>query len=149
MSTKNGASQDEGPSLISVMLTAVAITVNHLYTLGAPGLLLGATLLVVPAALWTWFRRTGSRAALVGYMLMNLWIVVGFGIVKGLWGTILPLYLGTLLASHSASYPSPTLGPYAYEASVESCDQDMWLEPPMTPLLTKNVACTACGCNAC
>jgi hypothetical protein len=53
------------------MLTAAAVTVNHLITLGTGALLLGAALLVVPAALFTWCRTTGSKPALVVYVLVN------------------------------------------------------------------------------
>jgi len=104
-------------SLISVMLTAVVITANHVYVLGPKAFGLGAVLLVGPAALLWWFRNTKSRVAFVGYLLMNLWIVVGFGLMKGLWGITLPLYVGTALASLSTAYPNPTLGPYGFEAS--------------------------------
>lgn len=104
-------------SLISVMLTAVTITTNHFYVLGPKAFGLGAVLLVGPAALLWWFRNTRSPVAFVGYLLMNLWMVVGFGLIKGLWGITLPLYLGTGLASASIAYPKPTLGPYGFEAS--------------------------------
>ena len=49
-------------SLISVMVTAIAITVNHLYSLGASAFVLGAALLVIPAALLDRFTSTGSRS---------------------------------------------------------------------------------------
>jgi len=55
--------------------------------------------------------------ALAGYLLMNLWIVVGFGLIKGLWKSSLPVFLGTLLASLSTSFPRPTLGPVLFELS--------------------------------
>src|SRR5213595_826391 len=104
-------------SLISVMLTAVIITANHRYVLGPKAFGLAAVLLVGPAALLWWFRNTRSPVAFVGYLLMNLWIVAGFGLIKGFWGITLPLYLGTALASLSSAYPKPTLGPYGFEAS--------------------------------
>src|SRR6266545_7559278 len=104
-------------SLTSVMLTAVMITTNHVYTLGPKALVLGAVLLGGPAALLWWFRNTKSPVAFAGYLVMNLWIVVGFGLVKGLWEITLPLYLGTGLASLSTAYPRPTFGPYGFEAS--------------------------------
>ncbi len=102
-------------SLLSVMLTAVVITVNHLYSLGPRALALGAILLVVPAALLWWFRNTRSTPALVGYLLMNLWIVLGFGLIKGLWESTLPVFLGTVLAAVSTRFPRPTLGPVPFE----------------------------------
>lgn len=104
-------------SLFAVMATAVLITWNHVYSLGAAALLLGAVLLIVPAALIWWLRRTGSRWALGLYLATNAWIVVGFGFLKGLIGITLPLFAGTLLATLSTIFPRPTLGPFGYEAS--------------------------------
>jgi ABC-type branched-subunit amino acid transport system substrate-binding protein len=104
-------------SLLSVMLTAVAITVNHLFTLGAAALPLGAMLLVTAAALLTWFRRTGTKPALVGYVAVNAWIIVGFGAIQGLWGRTLPLFVGTMLSSVSTAYPKPLFGPFWFEIS--------------------------------
>ena len=104
-------------SLLSVIVTAVLITVNHLYPLGTRALGLGAMLVLVPTALLWWFRTTRSRVAFTGYLLMNLWIVIGFGLIKGLWKSTLPVFLGTLLASVSTSFPRPTLGPVPLELS--------------------------------
>ena len=104
-------------SLASVVLTAVAITVNHLFALGPKALLLGLALVVVATVLLLWFRRTKSPTALAGYLLMNLWIVVGFGLWKGLWKGALRLYLGTLLSSVSTSFPGPFVGRPSFEVS--------------------------------
>ena len=106
-----------GLSLLSVMLTAIAITVNHWYALGAGAFVLGGVLLAVPAALWWWFRRGQSRVALVGYLLTNAWIIVGFGLAKGFWQGVLRLFLGTFLASRSTAFPKPTIGPVGLELS--------------------------------
>ena len=104
-------------SLISVVLTTLCITGNHLFTIGAGAYALGATLLVLSVASMGWLNATRSRVALAGYLLVSLWIVAGFGLIKGLWDITLPLFLGTLLASLSSSFPKPQLGPYAFEAS--------------------------------
>jgi len=104
-------------SLLSVALTAVMITFNHVYVLGPEAFGLGAVLFVVPVACLWWFRNTRSPVAFIGYLLMNLWIVLGFGFMKGLWGIALPLFAGTFLASLSTAFPRPTLGPYGFEAS--------------------------------
>lgn len=104
-------------SLVSVSIAAVMITANHVYVLGPKAFGLGAVLLIGPTALLWWFRNTRSPVAFVTYLLMNLWIVVGFGLIKGLWGITLPLYLGTGLAAVSTAYPSPTFGPYGFEAT--------------------------------
>jgi len=104
-------------SLVSVTLTAMAITVNHLYTIGPAAYALGAILVVLPAALLLWFNRTAGRIAFVGYVLMSVWIVVGFGAMKGFWGTALRLFLGTFLSRLSASFPKPPIGTLGFELS--------------------------------
>jgi ABC-type branched-subunit amino acid transport system substrate-binding protein len=104
-------------SILSVVLTAIAITVNHIFTLGPGAFALGAVLVVLPALLMWWFTATNSKVALAGYLMMNLWIIVGFGLIKGLWDGVLRLFLGTLLSSVSSSYPRPEIGGYAFEAS--------------------------------
>jgi ABC-type branched-subunit amino acid transport system substrate-binding protein len=104
-------------SVVSVALTAVAITVNHTYALGRGALVLGSGVFVVSAALWWWFTKTRSRAALAGYLLMNLWIVAGFGLFKGYWNTLLRLFAGTFAASISTAFPRPVIGTLAFEMS--------------------------------
>ena len=117
MSHTNGVQQAFRASLMSVALTTVAITVNHTYTLGVGAWALGAGIVVVSSSLLAWFRRTGSQTALAGYLLMSAWIVVGFGLIKGLWGTTFRLFFGTLLASLSTSFPKPVVGAYGFEMS--------------------------------
>ena len=117
MNTHSRIEQFGRASLLSVMLTAIGITVNHVYTLGTGALLLGAALLTLAVGLFTWFRRTGSALALAGYALMNAWIVVGFGAIKGLWDVTLPVFAGTLLSSVSTAYPKPVFGTFGFEIS--------------------------------
>src|SRR5438046_5561759 len=100
-------------SLISVTLTAVMITANHLYVLGPKAFGLGAVLLVGPAALLWWFRNTRSSVAFAGYLFMNLWIVVGFGLIKGLWGITLPLISAPASPPCPPPIPSRCSGPTA------------------------------------
>lgn len=96
---------------------AVVITFNHVFTLGSGAFVLGAILLAVPPALWIWFRRTGNIWALAAYGVMNGWIVVGFGVIKGLWGITLPIFAGTFLSSLSTVYPKPVFGGVGFEIS--------------------------------
>jgi branched-chain amino acid transport system substrate-binding protein len=104
-------------SLASVAFTAVMITANHSFALGPRAVILGAALLLIPTALLLRFRRTRSGVALLGYVVMNLWIVVGFGLYKGLWKGALRLFLGTLLSSLSSSFPKPVVGGLVFEMS--------------------------------
>jgi len=104
-------------SLLSVLVTAGFVTVNHLYPLGAKALLLGALLAAGATALLWWFRNSRSSVAFAGYLVMNLWIVVGFGLLKGFWEDTLPVFIGSLLASLSTSFARPTLAPVWVELS--------------------------------
>ena len=104
-------------SLLSIGVTAALITINHLYALGPEAFGLGAVLIVVPTLLLWWFKRTSSNVAFGGYLVMNLWVVIGFGLLKGLWRSTLPVFVGTLLSALSTSYPRPTLAPVWVEVS--------------------------------
>jgi len=63
MESQNGIRRAGWRSVVAVALMAVAITFNHVFTLGSGAFVLGAALLAVPAALWIWFRRTGNTWA--------------------------------------------------------------------------------------
>src|SRR5213075_704818 len=102
-------------SLLSVVATALMITLNHVYSIGPKAFALGAVLVMVPTALLLWYRATKSSVAFGGYLLMSLWIVVGFGLLKGLWGTTLPLFLGAGLSALSTSYAPPSVGSLPFE----------------------------------
>ncbi|PYR51708.1 MAG: hypothetical protein DMF95_07965, partial [Acidobacteria bacterium] len=117
MDSQNEIRRPGWRSVVAVALTAVAITFNHVFTLGSGAFVLGATLLAVPPALWIWFRRTGNRRALAAYGVMNAWIVVGFGVITGLWDITLPIFAGTFLSSVSTAYPKPVFGAFGFEIS--------------------------------
>ena len=104
-------------SLLSMGVTAALITINHLPVLGPRAFGLGAVLIVAPALLLWWFKRTRSTVAFAGYLAMNLWVVIGFGLLKGLWKSTLPVFVGTLLSALATSYPRPTLAPVWVEVS--------------------------------
>src|SRR5262249_10162616 len=82
-------------SMVSVALATIFITVNHLFSIGPGAYVLGAAIAVTAGLFLWWLRRTNSTAAFAGYLLVNLWIIVGFGLIKGLWGITLPLFAGT------------------------------------------------------
>jgi ABC-type branched-subunit amino acid transport system substrate-binding protein len=117
MESQIGTQRAGRASVTAVALTAVVITVNHVFTLGSGAFVLGAVLLAVPPALWIWFRRTGNMWALAAYGVMNAWIVVGFGVIKGLWDITLPIFAGTLLSSMSTAYPKPVFSAFWVEIS--------------------------------
>src|SRR5262245_26059917 len=115
MDKGNRTKQSGRASMVSVFLTAMLITANHGYALGAGALILGAFLLIVPWLLYVWHERTGGTLALAGYLAMSAWIVVGFGAIKGLWGITLPIFVGTLLSWESPAYAKPVFGAFWFE----------------------------------
>jgi ABC-type branched-subunit amino acid transport system substrate-binding protein len=50
-------------------------------------------------------------------MLINLWIIIGFGLMKGFWDSTLDVFLGTFLSSLSTSFPKPAIGTVGFEIS--------------------------------
>src|SRR5207247_8785659 len=92
-------------SLLSIGVTAALITINHLSVLGPKAFGLRAVLIVAPSLLPWWFRRTRSNVAFAGYLAMNVWVVSGLRLPKGLWYSALPVFVVALLSSVSTSPP--------------------------------------------
>ncbi len=103
-------------SLLSIGVTAALITINHLYALGPKAFGLGVVLIVAPTLLLWWFKRTRSNVAFGGYLLMNLWVVIGFGLLKGLWKSALPVFAGAPHA-HPSSPRRPASSPSGSSSS--------------------------------
>lgn len=108
-------------SLLSVSLTATLASITHAHDFGTSALAVGVVVVAMLVALNSRFRRTGSRPALVLYGLLNLWIIVGFGLVGGFWNhavkvSLVALNGGTLPAGLEPVFMSPGLGSPTYEA---------------------------------
>ncbi|HET8671335.1 MAG TPA: ABC transporter substrate-binding protein [Candidatus Saccharimonadales bacterium] len=97
-------------SLLSIVLTAIAITINHFFTLGPKALGLGTVLIGLSALTLWWFKKTNKSVAFAAYMLVNVWVILGFGLMKALKDIVLPLFVGPLLASASDDFAKPVIG---------------------------------------
>jgi len=115
MGARNSANRYGRQTLVASALTAVAIGLNHWHALGTGAVVLAVTIATAGGLLWLWFERTQSRIAFGGFIAVIAWVVVGFGITKGLWGTTLRLLGGTLLSSLSSGYPRPLVGTMGFE----------------------------------
>lgn len=93
-------------SLWSVTATVILASITHAYEFGAPAFVAGAIVIAILVALSNHYRRTGNRPALVVYGLLNLWVVVGFGIVGGLWNHAVKV----AISSANGGAPPPSLG---------------------------------------
>jgi len=90
-------------SLVSTVLTGILTSIHHVYEIGFGAIILALVVVVLPMLSMWRFRQTGSRVALWVYRLLTAWLVIGFGLVDGLWNhTIKPLgfQLHALLSLH-------------------------------------------------
>ncbi len=98
----------EGPNyatlaLTSTIVTAACTSLHHYIELGFSAMILLILFVAIPVFLIQRFRNTGSRWALRTYGILNAWLIVGFGVVDGLWNHIvkpLGLKFHELLAFH-------------------------------------------------
>jgi ABC-type branched-subunit amino acid transport system substrate-binding protein len=65
-----------------------------------------------------WFRRTRSPLALIGYALSSGRVIIGFGLIDGLWKSTLKLFLGNFLLADYAQYFSwAPVGSFPFEVT--------------------------------
>jgi hypothetical protein len=95
-------------SLISTVTTGVLTSIHHVYEIGFGATMLALVVMVLPVLSMRQFRQTGSKVALWVYRLLNVWLVIGFGLVDGFWQhTIKPLgfQLHALMSLHGVATP--------------------------------------------
>lgn len=93
------ANQYARASLISLCAAALVSAIHHVLELGPKGVVIA--LIFIPAAYGVlfWFKRSQSRAALIVYAALNVWMFVGFGLLHGFVEHTLPL----LALAHSTT----------------------------------------------
>lgn len=90
-------------SLISIIVTGVFTSLHHFYEIGFLAVVLVLFFIVSPTLLMKQFRNTGKRVFLWIYGILGIWLVIGLGIVDGLFNhtaKLLSLQVHALLASH-------------------------------------------------
>lgn len=107
-------------SLLSVAATVVLAAITHAYDFGPAAFVAGAVVLGMLFTLNRHYRRVGSRLAIVLYGLLSLWVIVGFGLVGGVWNHAVRDVLstangGTLSTAIQPLFMSPELGSAVYE----------------------------------
>jgi hypothetical protein len=103
--------------LASVIATSIAIAINHWFVLGRGAFALAAALVLLAIGVSAWLRRSQRPVAIAAFSLVNAWIVIGFGLMKGFWATVLKLFVATTLAQISIVFPKPAVGPTTQELS--------------------------------
>ncbi len=70
-------------SLISITLMGIIATLHYVYSLGFYLLVPGGIATLLPHLVMLWFKRTGNKAALWAYGLLNALAIVALGFVDG------------------------------------------------------------------
>ncbi|HKQ11371.1 MAG TPA: ABC transporter substrate-binding protein [Rhizomicrobium sp.] len=70
-------------SLTSLCFTALAAAIHHMQEMGSRGAAIAVIFLLAGYGCLIWFKHTASRASLIFYALLNVWLVVGFGLFHG------------------------------------------------------------------
>src|SRR5437762_11150519 len=105
-------------SLAAVLATSLMTTIHHYYRMGFFTLFLGLATIGLPLALLLSFRRTKSPLALLGYGLVSTWIIVGFGLIDGMWKSTFKIFLGNfLLANYGQYFSWAPIGSFPFEAT--------------------------------
>ncbi|MDP2036142.1 MAG: hypothetical protein Q8L04_02080 [Ignavibacteria bacterium] len=93
-------------SIISVIVTAVLTFVHHFYEIGFLAVILVLLFIVTPILLMQQLRNTRKKVFLWLYGLLNTWLVIGLGLVDGLFNhtfKLLSFQVHVLLALHGGS----------------------------------------------
>ena len=93
-------------SLISIIATAVLTSIHHFYEVGFLAVVLVLLFIGSPILLMQQFRNTERKVFLWLYGLLNTWLVIGLGLVDGLFNhtfKLLSFQVHTLLALHGGS----------------------------------------------
>ncbi|MEE8262038.1 MAG: ABC transporter substrate-binding protein [Gammaproteobacteria bacterium] len=105
-------------SLISVLIISLMTTIHHYYRFGFLTIILGLVVIGLPIALLFWFRSRKTSIALIGYGLASGWIIIGFGLIDGMWDSTLKLFVGNFLLSRYGQYFSwNPVGNFPFEAT--------------------------------
>ena len=100
---KQALNKYASPSLISVIVTAVFTSLHHFYEIGFLAVVLVLLFIISPTLLMQQFRNTRKRVFLWIYGILSIWLVIGLGLVDGLFNHTIKLLssqVHALLALH-------------------------------------------------
>jgi ABC-type branched-subunit amino acid transport system substrate-binding protein len=104
-------------SFAALFLATVSTTIRHIYRFGAPAILLGAIILGMSLASLVLFKKTRKIFPLIIYGVMNLWVIIGFGLLDGGWDSTVRVYFSNFLFPDSRWFIRSPLGTPLFEIS--------------------------------
>lgn len=84
-------------SLVSTLAISVLTTIHHYYRFGIGAGILGLIVIGLPTLFIFWFRTYQKPLPLIAYGLASGWVIIGFGLIDGMWDSTLKLFLGNFL----------------------------------------------------
>jgi len=106
------------PSLISLEALSLLTSIHHIDELGISFLIPALLAIGLPAAFMWWFVKTRSRAARWIYIIFAALMILGFGVVDGLWDHTIKMivfFLRGANLANMAGLPFPPVGSAFHE----------------------------------
>jgi hypothetical protein len=108
-------------SLISTALTVLLASISHAYYFGHKAFVAGIGFLLIISALNFIYRRYANKLVLLFYFLLNIFVVMGFGIINGFWNHTIKVALTYLHGGHLPPFfiglfQDPNMGTFFQES---------------------------------
>lgn len=108
-------------SLLSIILTVIFASITHFYEFGYRAFIVGLVFMFILYVLNTQYQRAKNNVLLVAYLLINVFLIIGFGLVNGFWNHTFKVFISFL---HGGELPpflaqlflSPQTGSAFYES---------------------------------
>jgi hypothetical protein len=103
-------------SLAAISATVLLASITHASEFGYRAIIAGLVVIALLCGMSILYQRTGRKAFLVFYGLLNAWVIIGFGLVNGFWNHGMKVFLYYL---HNGALP-PLLAKLFMTSHIES-----------------------------
>lgn len=120
-------------SLISTTLAVLLGSISHAYYFGHIAFTVGIVFILILSILFFAYKRYANKFILFFYLLLNVFVVVGFGIIDGFWnhaikvgltylhgGQLPPLFIGLFQNPEIGTFFQESVGVLTFLASMFS-----------------------------
>lgn len=83
-------------SLAGISATVILASITHAYKFGYRAFIAGFIAVALLCGMNILFLRTRNKVFLVFYGLLNIWVIIGFGLFNGFWNHAFKLFLNYL-----------------------------------------------------
>lgn len=109
-------------SLVSIAIAALMGTITHFLALGSGALGGGLVLMALIIILGVLYRQSNNKVFLIFYGLLNVLVILGFGLFSGFWNHAFKVLLnflhnGTIPSEFAGLFADPKVGSFLYEGA--------------------------------